>query len=84
MTTFIYSATLRDGTSYVLLYATDDPVLAARYRQLGWPVQLLSPGTSTTPVTRPDGSQRQMWSFEGTRLAFEQAGSGADEKWRRQ
>jgi hypothetical protein len=42
-TTVIYSATLLDGTGYVLLYATDNPVLAARYRQLGWPVQLLSP-----------------------------------------
>ena len=64
-TTVIYSATLLDGTGYVLLYATDNPVLAARYRQLGWPVQLLSPGTNTTPVTSPDGCQRQVWSLEG-------------------
>jgi hypothetical protein len=64
-TTVIYSASLLDGTGYVLLYATDNPVLAARYRQLGWPVELLTPGTSSKPVIRPDGSERQVWSLKG-------------------
>ena len=65
-TTFIFSAALLDGTAYVLLYATDNPVLAARYRQLGWPVQLLSPKTSSIPMTRSDGSQRLIWSLQGS------------------
>ncbi len=65
-TTFIYSATLLDGTSYVLLFATDNPVLAARYGQLGWPVQLLGPKTGTAPGTdAAGGAQRRLWGLHG-------------------
>jgi hypothetical protein len=65
MTTFIYSASLLDGTGYALLYATDNPVLAARYRQLGWPVQLLSPRTNLSLVDPADAPQQAAWSLKG-------------------
>jgi hypothetical protein len=67
-TTFILSAALLNGTSYVLLYATDNPVLAARYRQLGWPVELLTPKTGSIWTTGRDGSPREVWSLQGPGL----------------
>lgn len=62
----IYTATLLDGTPCLLLFATDSPVLAARYRQLGLPVQLLGRDTTSRTTTGSEGSARYVWSLEGS------------------
>ncbi|TDN92626.1 hypothetical protein [Microbacterium sp. BK668] len=65
VTYVIYSARLAGGGLYVVSYATDNAVLAARYRQLGWPVDLLGPRTQAASVSGQDGSQQYAWTLQG-------------------
>ncbi len=70
-TTMIVSAAIdavdgrpEDG-SYVLSYATSNPVLWARYRQLGWPAERLDPSSGVAVKALPDGITEATWTVSG-------------------
>lgn len=70
-TTMIVSAAIdavdgrpADG-SYVLSYATSNPVLWARYRQLGWPAERLDPSSGVAVEALPDGVTQATWTVSG-------------------
>lgn len=70
-TTLIVSASFNavDGAPrtgvYVLWHATDNPVLFARYQQLGWPIELLSPESTFEAGTTEAGSPQFAFTFAG-------------------
>jgi hypothetical protein len=70
-TTMILSAAIdavdgrpADG-SYVLSYATSNPALWARYRQLGWPAERLDPSSGVAIEILPDGATAATWTVSG-------------------
>lgn len=70
-TTMIVSAAIdavdgrpEDG-SYVLSYATSNPVLWARYRQLGWPAERLDPSSGLVVKALTDGITEATWTVSG-------------------
>src|SRR6478736_4688039 len=70
-TTMIVSAAIdavdgrpADG-SYVLSYATSNPALWARYRQLGWPAERHDPSSGAAVEALPDGVTQATWTVSG-------------------
>jgi len=73
--------TLAGGfNAYILWFGTDNPVLFAKYQQLGLPVRFLKPDTGTTTTLTTDGAITAIdWAIRNPGINYDVVTKGAIE-----